>query len=332
MVAVFALLRSGAPLLRGLLLGAVLLAGLWPSMAGTAEPPAWEPSTPPLEGAELVRLEHALAGLLPQRPGVTDLYVLGVAGDASEDVFRNEAVYLRSLFDQRFGTAGRTVSLINHPDSRRDPAGAPLATYESLGYALDVLGQTLDPEEDVLLLYLTSHGLEDNSFYLQTGPGQEDYLAPEDLAQLLDEAGIGNAVIVVSACYSGGFVPALQASNRMVITAARHDRPSFGCGNSDSATWFGRAFLVEALNMTSDFAGAFNLARATVRRREREEKELPSYPQMVAGKRIGEVLARWREGLQPAAAVPYPFVYAPREQSGGGAESSATPASGSAER
>ncbi|MGW8127377.1 MAG: C13 family peptidase [Stenotrophomonas sp.] len=47
--------------------------------------------------------------------------------------------------------------------------------------------------------------------YLHTGPHQEDYLTPEDLAQLLEEAGIGNAVIVVSACYSGGFVPVLSA-------------------------------------------------------------------------------------------------------------------------
>ncbi|WP_305803958.1 C13 family peptidase [Stenotrophomonas sp. YIM B06876] len=328
MVAASALLRS--PLLRGLMLGAVLLAGGWPSLAGTAEPPVWAPTPPVLEGAQLARLERELGGLLPQRAGVTDLYVLGVAGDASEDVFRNEVVYLRSLFEQRFGTTGRNVSLINHAGSRDEAAAAPLATYESLGYALDVLGQTLDPDEDVLLLYLTSHGLEDSSFYLQTGPDEEDYLAPEDLAQLLDEAGIGNAVIVVSACYAGGFVPALKAPNRMVVTAARHDRPSFGCGNSDSATWFGRAFLVEALNATSDFATAFEQARATVRRREREEKELPSHPQIAVGQRIGAALARWRAALQPGAAVPYPFIYAPPDAGDG--EPASEPASASAEQ
>lgn len=303
------LLRSCSRLLRHTLLAALVLAGSWPALAGNADLPEWGPTTPPLEGAELARLEAALQRLPPQRAGVTDLYVLGVAGDADEDVFGNEVLYLQQLAAQRWHSGGRTLSLINAPPGSAAAGTAPLATYDSLGYTLDALGQTLDPVEDVLFVYLSSHGLDDHSFYLHTGPEQEDYLAPEDLARLLDEAKIGNAVIVVSACYSGGFVPALRAPNRMVITAARKDRPSFGCGNTDSATWFGRAFLVEALNRTDDFAAAFTQAKATVSAREREEKELPSYPQIAAGRQIGEVLARWRANLPASAAVPYPFVH-----------------------
>ena len=301
--------------MRALLLAALMLAGSWPALAGTANQPAWQPTTPTLEGAQLALLDAALARLPPQRPGVTDLYVLGVAGDADEDVFRNEVAYLRQLSAQRWGAAGRMLALANQPDPLASEGALPLATYESIGHALDGLGQVLDPREDVLFLYLSSHGLDDSSFYLHTGPGQEDYLAPEDLAQLLDEAKIGNAVIVISACYSGGFVPVLKAPNRMVITAARSDRPSFGCGNTDSATWFGRAFLVEALNATHDFAAAFGMARDTVRRREKEEGELPSQPQFFAGKAIAPVLARWRAGLPESPAVPYPFVHAPAEGS-----------------
>jgi hypothetical protein len=289
-----------------------LFSCIWPALAQTPEADAWEPTTPRLEGAQLALLDAALERLPPQRPGVTDLYVLGVAGDADEDVFRNEVAYLRQLSAQRWDAAGRMVALANQPDTLAGEGHLPLATYESIGHALDVLGQTLDPREDVLFLYLSSHGLDDNSVYLHTGPDEEDYLAPEDLAQLLDEAKIGNAVIVVSACYSGRFVPVLKAPDRMVITAARRDRPSFGCGNTDSATWFGRAFLVEALNATSDFAAAFGMARDTVRRREQEEGELPSQPQFFAGRAIAPVLARWRTGLPGSAPVPYPFGHAPR--------------------
>jgi hypothetical protein len=307
MSALPSLLRSCYRPLRRMALTALVLAGSWPALAGTADLPAWEPTTPKLEGAELARLEAALAQLPPQRAGVTDLYVLGVAGDAGEDVFGNEVLYLQQLAAQRWHNGGRTLSLINAPPTSPAADTAPLATYDSLGYALDALGQTLDPAEDVLLLYLSSHGLDDHSFYLRTGEAQEDYLAPADLAQLLDEAKIGNAVIVVSACYSGGFVPALKAPNRMIITAARKDRPSFGCGNTDSATWFGRAFLVEALNASDDFSAAFAQAQATVKRREKQEGELPSQPQIATGKRIGEVLARWREQLPPGVVVPYPF-------------------------
>ncbi len=296
---------------RAIALACALVCAIWPALAQTPDAPPWEPTTPKLEGAQLALLDAALARLPPQRPGVTDLYVLGVAGDADEDVFRNEVAYLRQLSARRWNAAGRMLALANQPAPLASEGALPLATYESIGYALDGLGRVLDPREDVLFVYLSSHGLDDSSVYLHTGPDQEDYLAPEDLAQLLDEAKIGNAVIVVSACYSGGFVPVLKAPDRMVITAARRDRPSFGCGNSDSATWFGRAFLVEALNATDDFAAAYGMARDTVRRREKQEGERPSHPQFAVGAAIAPVLARWRAGLPASAPVPYPFVHAP---------------------
>lgn len=309
--------RFVLPHLRHAALAGALVAAIWPALARTPEAPTWEPTTPKLEGQQLTLLDAELARLPAQRPGTTDLYVLGVAGDVDEDVFGNEVQYLRDLSAQRWGAAGRMVSLVNQPRQSSTPGRAmPLATYDSLGYALDALGRTLDPREDVLFLYLSSHGLDDNSFYLHTGPGQEDYLAPEDLAQLLDEAGIGNAVIVISACYSGGFIPALKAPNRMIITAARKDRPSFGCGNTDSATWFGRAFLVEAMNATHDFAAAYAQAGLTVRLRETQEGELPSEPQLQSGKSITPILARWRQTLPESAAVPYPFVYQPKPVEG----------------
>ena len=297
--------------LRPLALSSILLVAIWPALARSPAPTEWEPTTPQLDRGQRALLDAQVRALAPQRPGVHDLYVLGVAGDADEDVFRNEVLYLKQLSAQRWDADGRMLSLINHPDTRSGEHAQPPATHESLAYALNALGRALDPKEDVLLIYLSSHGLHDSSFYLHTGRNQEDYLAPEDLAGLLDEARIGNAVIVVSACYSGGFIPVLKAPNRMIITAARRDRPSFGCGNTDSATWFGRAFLVEAMNATNDFSEAFTRARATVRRREKEEGELPSEPQFDAGKRVTSVLGQWRLGLPEAAAVPYPFVHVP---------------------
>ncbi len=307
--------RPARPLLNRLCmicLSGALLTGIVPAIATTAPADTREATTPTLEGTQRALVDAALAKLAPQRPSVTDMYVLGVAGDSDEDVFRNEVTYLQQLSAQRWDSAGRMISLINHPQTRTGDGAMPQATYESLGYALEALGKILDPEEDVLFLYLSSHGLADNSFYLHTGRNEEHYLAPSDLAQLLAEAKIGNAVIVVSACYSGGFIPALQAPNRMIISAARKDRPSFGCGNTDSATWFGRAFLVEAMNATNDFTAAYSQTKMTVRRREKEEGERPSEPQFQAGPAITAVLTKWRDGLPVTAAVPYPFVHQPR--------------------
>ncbi len=281
----------------------------WASTVGAAEPAQPQATTPTLEGPQLSMLDNALAALPAQRPGVTDIYILGIAGDADEEVFPNEVAYLQELSAKRWGAEGRMISLVNQPALGHGGATPVQATRDSIGHALVGLGRKLDPKEDVLFLYLTSHGLHDNSVYLHTGRNQEDYLTPGQLAQLLDRAQIGNAVIVVSACFSGAFIPALWSPQRMVITAARKDRPSFGCGNSDSATWFGRAFLIEALNTTNDFGTAYRQAASTVRRREKEQGEVPSEPQFHAGKTVAAVLEQWRAGLPETAAVPYPFVY-----------------------
>ncbi len=281
----------------------------WPAFAGAAKAPERQATTPKLEGSQLTMLDAALAGLPAQRPGVTDIYVLGVAGDAEADVFPNEVANLRALTARRRDPEGRMISLVNQPALGHGGPPQVLATADSIGHALNGLGRTLDPNEDVLFLYLTSHGLHDNSVYLHTGRDQEDYLAPAQLARMLDEAHIGNAVIVVSACFSGAFVPALISPQRMVITAARKDRPSFGCGNTDSATWFGRAFLIEALNATNDFARAYTLAAGNVRRREKEQGERPSEPQFQNGRTVAAVLEQWRAGLPETPAVPYPFVH-----------------------
>jgi hypothetical protein len=250
-------------------------------------------------------LDKALKALAPQRPGVTDLYVVGFAGDAGEDVFRNETLYLKTLFSERFGAAGHVVTLVNHPDNLSERPYAPLATYDNLYDTLARIGKLMDPKEDVLLLFVTTHGTEDHTLYVKIGDDEEDFITPEDLREALDDAGIRNRVIVLSACYSGGFIPKLKTPDTMVITAARADRPSFGCGNTADATYFGKAWLVDALNQTDDFELAYRIAAGEITAREKAEGERPSMPQLWRGGRIGKVLERWRAGVHPGAAVPY---------------------------
>lgn len=258
-------------------------------------------------------LERELAALAPQRPGTTDLYVLGFAGDGEENVFRNEVVYLKSLFERRFDARGHVVSLINHPDSL-GKAPTPLATYDNLYDALERIGETMDREQDVLLLYLTMHGTEDHELAVQLQPMLEDWLTPEDLRTALDDAGIRNRVIAISACYSGGFVPALRGPDTLVVTAARGDRASFGCGTESEATYFGRAWLVDGLNRTTNFVAAYDIATREIARREKREGFEPSLPQIDVGARIGKRLQAWEKALHAGEPVPYP--YAANERDG----------------
>lgn len=274
--------------------------------AGTVATAETEQVAPP-DPLDEAQLERALAGLQPQRPGVSDLYVLAFAGDATDPVFRNETLYLQQLASRRFDAAGHVLALVNAEDNLHDRRYAPLATYDNLYDGLARIGHLMDRNEDVLLLFVTTHGTEDHALYVDTGPDGYDYLTPEDLRQALDDAGIVHRVIVLSACYSGGFIPKLRSPDTLVITAARADRPSFGCGNTSNATYFGQAWLVEAMNQTTDFAAAYRIAKARITERERGEGEPPSFPQISEGKRIGAVLSHWRAGLAQTPALPYPY-------------------------
>lgn len=254
--------------------------------------------------ARLVDVE--IAALAPQQPGSIDLYVVGFAGDGSEDVFRNEVEYLDTLMAQRFHATDRVVTLINHVDSFRKQR--PLATLTNLARALAGVGKTMDRDEDVLLLFLTSHGTHDHRLYLELAPLFEATITPRQLRAALDASGIRNRVVVVSACFSGGFVPVLRSPSTLVMTAASKHRPSFGCGSDSAATYFGRAWLVEGLNQTTDFVAAFDSAKARIAAQEKAEHYLPSQPQINAGADILPRLQRWRAEFAPGAAVRYPYL------------------------
>ena len=246
-----------------------------------------------------------VAALPAQRPGVIDLYAIGVAGDGTEGVFRNETEYFATLMRTRFHARG-VLTLVSNPDSvGKKPR--PLASYDDLYDAVAGVARKMDKREDILLLYLTMHGTDDHALALYFPPYVEDALVPDDLRFVLDKAGIRNRVIAISACYSGGFIPRLQNPDTLVVTAARSDRTSFGCGADSTATFFGRAWLVEGLNRTTDFAAAFRHAQDRIRSWERLAGEPASHPQIAEGKRIAQRLADWRSQTTPGPALAYPW-------------------------
>ena len=252
-------------------------------------------------------LRERIDALAPERPGVPDLYVLGVGGDSEENVFRNEVAYLETLAERRLGAQGRVLSLVNHRDSL-SAAPRPLATLPGLRAALAGIARKMDREQDVLLLYMTMHGTREHELFVQMRPYFIDFVDPRELRAALDDAGIGNRVVVISACYAGGFIRALESPDTLVLTAARHNRPSFGCGSASVATYFGRAWLVEGLNATTDFAAAFEQAKTRIAGQEKREGFRASRPQIDAGDRIGARLEAWRATLSPSPRVPYPYV------------------------
>jgi hypothetical protein len=85
-------------------------------------------------------------------------------------------------------------------------------------------------------------------------------LGAKELGAILAASGIRWKVVVVSACYAGGFIGPLKDDGTLVITAARHDRSSFGCADENDFTYFGRAYFKEALPKSRSFQAAFTQA------------------------------------------------------------------------
>ncbi len=243
-------------------------------------------------------LEKKLAALLPERPEVSEYYFLSFAPDASEAVFRRELDVIHPLVDARLDTVGRSLRLQNSADSLRDQ---PIATAGNLSRALNGLGKILDKEKDVLVLYLTAHGSRSHQLSAVLDPMSLDGVNAPRLRRYLDESGIKNRVIIISACFSGGFIDTLADDNTLIMTASDSERTSFGCGNESDFTYFGRALFKYGLVETASLPQAFAKALPVIREWEAERQLVFSNPQMKQGIKIFGRLLSLDERLGPSA-------------------------------
>ena len=237
--------------------------------------------------AQNALLAQQMAALQPSstgRGGTPQMYALFIAGDGSQEVFRREVEYVSDQFAKRYGTTGRSMLLAN---SRSSVARLPLATTASIERALGALGQKMDKERDLLFVFLTSHGSREHDLQLGMRGLHIPQLPAKRLGELLKASGIRKKVVVVSACYSGGFIAPLQSPTTWVITASRADRTSFGCADENDFTYFGRALFKESLPQAANLSDAFAKAQLLVQAWEAKlpaagEGRAPEAPKTVA--------------------------------------------------
>jgi hypothetical protein len=240
-------------------------------------------------------LDGALAALTPRDPNKINLYLLAIAGDGNQEVFRREVDFVRDQFDGRFATKGHSLALVN---SRNTIASAPMATKTSIREALAGIASRMDKDRDILFVFLTSHGSKEHELTLDQKGMDLDNLPARELGEWLKASGIRWKVVLISACYSGGFVDPVKDDRTLVITAARRDRRSFGCADENDFTDFGRAYFKEALPQSSSFQEAFRKAETLVNEWETRDakaksEEDRSLPQMENPPAIEEYLRRW---------------------------------------
>jgi hypothetical protein len=243
-------------------------------------------------------LSEALSKLEPTHPERSSIYFVGVASFAGQDVFLRELSAVQTMLAARFETGTRSLVLVNH---RATTELVPLATERNLRIALQAVGERMDPERDILLLFITTHGLPGRLAFDFSPLFRMRDLTPDAIARMLDGSGIRNRVLVISACYSGSFMRALASPDSMIITAARADRTSFGCSNTRSWTYFGDAFFNRALQNTRNLATAFAQASATVAGWERAQRLTPSEPQIHIGTAIAPKLEALTADLERRA-------------------------------
>lgn len=245
--------------------------------------------------AEHRALSEALDALRPQRPGTVDAFVV-VAGLDGDPVFGREAREAARVLARRYDAAGRTIVLTADADA--DLVASP----QSLALALARVGELADAREDAVVLYATTHGSAETGLAYRDARRGGGAVAPARLAAMLDDAGVRNRLLILSACYSGVFVPRLADANSAVVTAAAKDRSSFGCTPGNDWTFFGDALINRAFRRKQPLAAAFAEARDSVAGWEAAARLEGSKPQISIGARAG----RWLDPLEartPAAAT-----------------------------
>ena len=235
-------------------------------------------------------LAETLAAVAPRQPERINVFGL-VYAPYAQSVFVRESAMVAVVLQDRFGAKDHVVQLVNHPSVTDS---IPWATNQNLRAALQAIAGQMDRDNDVLVVYLSSHGGSDFKLATQHPPLEVAELTPQMLRSMLDEAGVRNRVIAVSACFSGGWIQPLSSDNSLVMTAADATHTSYGCGSRSELTFFGRALFDEQLRQTYSFEDAFAAAVPIIRQREIEGQKDDGFsnPQIAVGNGIRAVLGR----------------------------------------
>jgi len=252
----------------------------------------------PAEAAEDVsRMADALTKLPPQRPGIVDTYILS-ASFWNDPVFEREASEAAAILGRRYDAAERTVILSagKGPNiARTYPSSAP----NNFSAALGRIGKIIDPREDLVVVFVTSHGGEDGAVAIQEAGRMFGALRAAHLRASLQQAGIKTKLVIVSACFSGHFILPFSDPSTVVLTAAAADKTSFGCEPSRDWTFFGDALFNHALRGGGSLMSAYGEALTLISKwegdmrdqwqawsaaqRQRETEPMASNPQSNVG-------------------------------------------------
>jgi hypothetical protein len=228
----------------------------------------------------------ASAALQPdtRQVGPLAMRVVLVAGDGGLRVFDNGVSAMATWLRDTGGIAPQQITRLSASRSVIARLHLEPASWHHIIRAIERMKP--GPGQGCLV-FITSHGIEGEGVALSD---DDSVLQPAALDRALT-TGCGNAptVAIVSACYSGSFArPPMARPNRIVLTAARADRPSFGCGADETYTFFDQC-LLGSLDRGSTWREVFAATRTCVEQRETVDDEDPSMPQSWFGTSVADL-------------------------------------------
>jgi hypothetical protein len=173
------------------------------------------------------------------------------------------------------------VPMIASNGPAASPRTYPLADGTAITSLLRTAAERAGPN-DVVFVHISTHGGR-GLLASKIGNNPPTIISAATLARALAPLGEHRTVIVLSACYSGSLIGALRAPSRIVITAARADRSSFGCAADSRHTFFGGAELEAFDERNRSLHQVFTTIRNAVARMEQQEDYRPSEPQIWVG-------------------------------------------------
>jgi hypothetical protein len=238
-------------------------------------------------GARMAEAGPLASMVAAQVPEAGPAVVL-LAGDGSLPVFDNAVdgvdARLAALSNGRASVTRLSASVKFPTRHHGHPA--------TLDRVVSAISGMRPPSGQGCLVFATSHGVRHQGLYLSMG---DEVLTPKQLDRaLLKGCGSAPTVVVVSACFSGSFVkPPMRRANRIILTAARADRTSFGCGAGRVYTVFDQC-LLGAMDRESTWKMVYVSARRCVSAEERREDVAPSEPQAWFGAKVAGTILPMR--------------------------------------
>lgn len=205
-----------------------------------------------------------------------------ISGDDSIANFDNGRKTISSMLAPLGAHAENQQHLTS--ESREVRSGVSLATGENIVRAFKSM--KVNKSTDGCLVFMTSHGSKNQGFYLS----KAGIMPPQLLGDLVKEAcGEAPTVVLISACFSGQFIaPALTGKNRIILTAARNDRPSFGCSADTKYTYWDEC-IIDNLPSSRTWKELHAGVTACISGKEGQLGYQPSFPQAYFGDNVKDL-------------------------------------------